>query len=388
MRSKLFVLILVLVALGTTIMTAQEVLQYTPDWEAMAARIVSQLDLQRGEKVLLLGLPGRFEDLVPHLRYAVMQSGGVDLGCLDVLALPIRAEWDTRVLASAANRNQHALKQLLEDVDVVIKLPGARGPAPAYLAVQELLDEGKGRAVHFHWDGAFPVNAQDLPSQTQIDIVYQRALLETDYEGLSAVQKRFEAAMRRAEIHVTTPQGTDLRFRIGDRPVSRGDGDVSARRAAQARTIIDLEVELPAGAVRVAPLEDTVEGTIVFPDSTWNGQPVQNLKLQLQSGEIIGYEANSGREAVTAELESAGSTSRSFRGFALGFNPLLAVPERFAWLPYYGYGAGVVRLSLGANADLGGAVEGGYIRWNFFVDATVTIEGQTWVEDGKLVVSQ
>ena len=53
MRSKLFVPIVVWVTLGTPIMTAQEVLQYTPDWEAMAARIVGLLDLQRGEKVLL-----------------------------------------------------------------------------------------------------------------------------------------------------------------------------------------------------------------------------------------------------------------------------------------------------------------------------------------------
>ena len=53
--------------------------------------------------------------------------------------------------------------------------------------------------------------------------------------------------------------------------------------------------------------------------------------------------------------------------------------------PYYGYGAGVVRLSLGDNSELGGAVGGGYVRWNFFTDTTVTVNGDIWVDDGKLV---
>jgi hypothetical protein len=45
----------------------------------------------------------------------------------------------------------------------------------------------------------------------------------------------------------------------------------------------------------------------------------------------------------------------------------------------------VVRLSLGDNSELGGRVGGGYVRWNFFVDATVRVGDQVWVEDGRLV---
>jgi len=45
----------------------------------------------------------------------------------------------------------------------------------------------------------------------------------------------------------------------------------------------------------------------------------------------------------------------------------------------------VVRLSLGDNSEIGGNVEGDYVRWNFFLDASVSINGETWVEDGRLV---
>ncbi len=70
---------------------------------------------------------------------------------------------------------------------------------------------------------------------------------------------------------MTTPAGTDISFRVGDRPVTRQDGDASALRAAEARNLIDLEVELPAGAVRVAPVLETVEGSIAFPPAMWGG---------------------------------------------------------------------------------------------------------------------
>jgi hypothetical protein len=37
------------------------------------------------------------------------------------------------------------------------------------------------------------------------------------------------------------------------------------------------------------------------------------------------------------------------------------------------------------NTELGGTVGGGYVRWNFFVDATVTVDGEIWVEGGRLL---
>jgi hypothetical protein len=152
------------------------------------------------------------------------------------------------------------------------------------------------------------------------------------------------------------------------------------------RNLIDREVELPAGAIRVAPIEGSVAGTVVFPPSVWGEERTENLTLRFERGVMVSLEAARGAEAALAEIEAAGDAGKAFREFALGFNPLLAIPtsgER--WIPYYGYGAGVVRLSLGDNTELGGAVGGGYVRWNFFVDATVTVDGETWVEGGRLV---
>ncbi len=163
------------------------------------------------------------------------------------------------------------------------------------------------------------------------------------------------------------------------------DGDASRARASKGVVLIDREIELPAGAVRVAPIEESVQGTIVFPPSQWAGRPVADLKIGIANGKVVSSEASSGKEWAEAEMSGAKEAGKAFREFALGLNPLLAVPEENPWIPYYGYGAGVVRLSLGDNTELGGKVTGGYVRWNFFTDTTVTVNGETWVENGKLV---
>jgi leucyl aminopeptidase (aminopeptidase T) len=218
-----------------------------------------------------------------------------------------------------------------------------------------------------------------------MESVYQRAMLQANYEQLSAHQRRFEEAMRGGEVRITSTAGTDIRFRIGDRPVNFQDGDASGARAERGVVLIDREIEIPAGALRVAPLEQSVNGTIAFPPSQWSGKAVTGLILTFEAGTMVEISAESGEEAVAAEMAGAGPAGRAFREFALGFHPLLAVPEENQWIPYYGYGVGVVRLSLGDNSELGGNVRSGYVRLNFFTDTTVTIDGDLWVSDGKMV---
>ena len=360
----------------------------TMDWPAMAERLVAQLDPQPGERILLLARPGNFDDILPHLRYALMEAGAVDLGVVDVLEEPFPEAWDAEVLRRGYAEARAAYKEMFRDVDGAIMMPGARVGQPAYGALQDWLNEGVGRTIHFHWTqngSAFPIPGQPLPGQTAIDAHYQRALLETDYEALAATQREFVQVMRGADVRVTSPIGTDISFRIGDRPVNLQDGDASKARTDQGVILIDREIELPAGSIRVAPLEETVNGVVAFPHSQWDGRPVTGLRITFERGRIVGVTADSGLDAVQAELDGAPAQARAFREFALGFNPLLAVPDRNPWIPYYGYGEGVVRLSLGDNSELGGTVTGGYVRWNFFTDTTVRLDDEVWVRAGRLV---
>ena len=362
--------------------------RFTMEWEALAAHLVGRLDLQPGERFLAVAHPGLFDELIPHLRYEVMKVGGVDLGVIDVLAEPVPAAWSEDVLRDGGLAARDTLAEMLEDVDASIMLPGANPAHPVYAAIQDVLRARRGRTIHFHWlqnGSAFPLPGQPLPPVYTMEATYQRALLEADYDALVAHQRRFERAMRAGEVRITSAAGTDIRFRIGDRPVNFQDGDASAARAGRGVVLIDREIELPAGALRVAPLEESVSGTIAFPPSQWSGKAVTGLILTFEAGNVVAISAESGHEAVEAEMAGAGPAGRAFREFALGFHPLLAVPEENPWIPYYGYGAGVVRLSLGDNSELGGDVRGGYVRWNFFTDTTVSIGGDVWVSDGKLV---
>jgi leucyl aminopeptidase (aminopeptidase T) len=367
----------------------------TLDYPAIAKRLVQQLALRPGERVLSIAHPGTFADLLPYIRYEVMRAGAIDLGVVDVLAEPVPESFDAAVLVKGARDARPQYKEMFRNVDAAIMMPGANTSHPAYLAMQDWLKddlaERRGRrTIHFHWveaGSAYPLAGQPLPARFEIDGLYQRALLATDYASLAAIQRGFAAALKSAEVHITSPSGTDLRFRTGDRPVNLQDGDASQARAARGVVLIDKEIELPAGAIRVAPLEDTIEGTIAFPPSQWDGRPVEGLKLRFSKGRVVDVAAASGRDAVEAEMQRAGDAGRAFREFALGFNPLLAVPERGPWIPYYGYGSGVVRLSLGDNSELGGKVGGGYVRWNFFTDLTVAVGSKTWVRNGKLAAN-
>ena len=379
------------VGFAVVVLTASPLLaqpRLTMDWEAMAEQLVRRLAPAPGEKILLVARPGQFDELVPPLRYALMRAGAIDLGVIDVIEEPYPADWDGELLARNHDAARAVYREMLRDFDGAIMLPGARPDHAVYAALQDLLHEGIGRTIHFHWTqngSAFSIPGQPMPDQAVIDATYQRALLETDYAGLAAAQRRFVEAMRGAEVRVTSPLGTDIRFRIGGRPVNVGDGNASKERTDRGVILIDREIELPSGAIRVAPIEESVNGTIAFPPSQWDGRPVTGLAVRIENGRVAGVTAESGQDAAEAELAGVPEQARAFREFALGFNPLLAVPERNPWIPYYGYGAGIVRLSLGDNSELGGTVTGGYVRWNFFTDTTVTVGGDVWVRDGRLV---
>jgi len=354
------------------------------DFQSISHKIIEQAHLQPGERVLLVVKPGRFDSLAIELKARLEEAGAMYLGIVSVDSIQPQS-WSTDFTNKLRITAKDSLVNVLSSVDLGIMLPGATPANDVYTALQQVLNQGKGRTVHFHWEGAYSINGEPLKMDSKIDSFYQYALLKTDYTALSQKQQQFENAMRSTCVEVSTPEGTNLKFQIRDRPVTKQDGNASMAHMATAKNLIDREVELPSGAIRVAPIEESVEGTIAFPDAMWNNVKAEKVILTFVKGKVTEVNATMNKDSVVAELKAGGDAAYSFREFALGFNPLLKVPADHKWIPYYGYGVGVVRLSLGDNSELGGNVNGNYVRWNFFTNATVKVNGEAWVLEGVMI---
>jgi hypothetical protein len=340
------------------------------DYEGLAAKIVAALKLGQGERVLMRTDPTYFAEIVDPLRQRIRAAGGTPLEPLPV--------------------GKTVTAELVKAADVFVELPisesGRRLTTPeTEILVRWLEQGGTKRELHFHWsDGSR--RADGLPDKhpPEFDRLYESAL-DIDYRALDAAQDRAMEILRLGAARVQTPAGTDLFFRVGVRSFNKQNGDASGERARSAHVRIDREIELPAGVLRVAPIEESVFGQIAIPEARFGTTVAKGIVLQLDNGRITRIRAKEGQEAVEQALSAGGESAYRFREFALGFNPKLG-GFTGPILPYYGYGAGVVRLSLGDNTELGGNVRGGFVRWLFFPDATVHVDFRYLVRDGKLAV--
>jgi hypothetical protein len=342
------------------------------DFEKCANRIVEALQPARGERALLKVDPRIFTPLIPPLQKRLRAAGAHIAGV--ILAEDV---------TSASENEVASMRRLFDNADVFIWLPELhQGTPPAFgQALTEWLDSGRGRAVHFHWNsGSFPIGFVELPSQDHIDNTYLSAL-DVSSQELNRQHQKAISILRSGPVRVMTPEGTDITFEVGDRPFCSQIGDASRERMQQARVRIDRDVELPAGALRVAPVETSANGSVFLP--VW--RPIategRNLMLRFINGHVAVQGVN---DKIDQELTAAGGDARMFREFALGFNPALRVHPEAPFIAYYGYGAGVVRLSLGDNEEMGGANRGGGVYWNFLHNATVIAGDRVLVRDGVL----
>ena len=338
-----------------------------PGYDRLAGHIAGALKLREGERVLARFDPAYFTGILAPLEARVKSA---------------KAAW-LPPLAAADPLGEG----LLESADVFIRLPlggSARQLTPTEEAslVRWVDKGGTRRELHFHWaEGTRLGDGLAAPHPPEFDALYEGAL-DIEYAALDAAQERAIQVLRQGTVRVLTPAGTDLVFRIGLRPFNKQNGDASPERARSARMRVDRHIELPAGALRVAPVEESVAGNIVIPEARFGGTIARRVVLQIDNGRVTRVRAEQGQAEVEAALAAGGEAAHRFREFALGFNPKLTGGPP---VPYYGYGAGVVRLSLGDNEELGGAVRGGFTRWFFCTDATVHVDFRYLVRDGKLV---
>jgi leucyl aminopeptidase (aminopeptidase T) len=179
------------------------------------------------------------------------------------------------------------------------------------------------------------------------------------------------------QVHVTTPFGTDFRFRLDKRPPDFSYGLATEEKAERGEVVF-----LPTGGIEVSAAEDSAEGRIVYDPliRAGNGQ-VENLTLQVARGRIKQFSARSGKDIFDRYLREGTGDENRFAYFGFGLNPKLR----------HGFTQddkvlGSTIVGFGHSGAKGGKNIASGTWWASMTKATVTISGEKVMEDGKLLV--
>ena len=204
-----------------------------------------------------------------------------------------------------------------------------------------------------------------------------------DYSQLQTRGEQIKATIAGGdEIHITNPNGTDLKMRVKGRRVLVSDGIIS--EADQKAGGPSLAAFLPAGEVYTTPVPGSAEGKIVHSRSYFHGKQIDNLTVTVSGGMVTGMTGSGpGYADYKAEYDAIGDERKNQISFVnFGINPNVKLPDSSpvgAWMP-----AGSVSVGFGGNAWAGGENTLSYGNAVFLPGSTVTLDGRTIVEKGAL----
>jgi len=199
--------------------------------------------------------------------------------------------------------------------------------------------------------------------------------LDIDYEELSNLgEKIIKTVKKGGEVHVTCPNGSDLKFRADGRLWMNEDGKSVPKSAPVAKYVHNL----PVGEVYVAPLEDSAYG-VVYP-LTLPGSVFGGLRIEFRGKEKALVSAAKGCESLKSRLEKATGNPYCMGEFAFGTNPcgnvLLTTEKAY----------GTCHVALGQNTWLGGKNECS-VHMDFLIEKpSVTIDEKPILKDGKFMI--
>lgn len=366
------------------------------DLEQLAHRLVTQsAAVKEGEVVLIMGRPHDAE-LLENIAVQVRKVGAFPMieYSSDRLAkrlfFDVPEKYDTQAEGWGT--------KLATVVDVVIGLGNSttenllEGADPKRMAARGKAAEAIGQAFFKNNVRTVDIgnNLYPTPWRAERFGMDEAALarmfwtgINIDYSQLQARGEQVKAALAGGnEVHITNPNGTDLKLRIQGRPVLVSDGLVSAddlKRGGAA-----LAVYLPAGEVYTTPVPGTAEGRIVDSRSFYRGKQIDNLTLTIAGGKVTAMSGSGpGYAGLKAEYDAVQDPRKDLFGYVdLGINPNVRLPASSKvgnWVP-----AGTVTVGTGGNIWAGGDNSVPYGITVFLPGSTLSLDGKVIVENGTL----
>ena len=200
-----------------------------------------------------------------------------------------------------------------------------------------------------------------------------------DYHKVSRREKVLASLLSgKEEVQITSSHGTNLRFKLDNRPVNASDGIVTKEKAKKG-----LITFLPAGGVEVSANEESAEGKVVYDvPIRVKGGSVVGLTLHVKDGDIVKYEARERKEVFKQYLKEGSGDINRFAFFGFGLNPYLR----------HGFTQddkvlGGVTVGFGDSENKDGKNKAeGHEWWASMTRATVTIGDTEVMRDGTLLI--
>jgi len=358
------------------------------DAARMVSRVVALLQPTAGERAILVYDPTYYPELARGFYVELSRAGVYPVIPLTFdppetlrprVANPVEA---VRALMAdpvkAKKREEEVvsmLRPLFEKADIFLWLP-ARQSWPD-LRWERLVGASRARGIHFHWIAA--PEGRSAEEIRTLSRMYEHAVLDTDYVMLSKEQDRLITLIRGQDLQITSPEGTDLRMHVPRQAwFHKDDGDMSPARARQAKSVRDREMEIPVGALRFVPDVGSVEGRLVLKQVPTRDGMAEGVTIQFERGRVVRVRAEKNEAGFRTECESVGGDIDKVGEIVLGTNPLLVASMPSGELPYFGYGAGYLRVSLGDNWESGGTNRSplGRPLWFLLEQASLKAGGQ------------
>jgi aminopeptidase len=227
----------------------------------------------------------------------------------------------------------------------------------------------------------FPTEAQAMEAEMSLaefeELYYSACLIDADdpvgeWKKIAARHKRLIDWMKgRNEVHIEG-EGTDITLEVGDRTWLPADG----------------EANFPDGEVFTGPVETATRGHVTFTyPAEYGGQSVEGIRLEFENGRVVEATARKNEEFLIKTLDTD-EGARVLGELGIGTN--YGIKEFTGSTLLDEKMGGTVHLAVGASYPESGGKNESSVHWDMVCDlrrgGRVTVDGDTLLEDGELVV--
>lgn len=189
----------------------------------------------------------------------------------------------------------------------------------------------------------------------------------------TAQQRLADALMKGREMHITTPQGTDIRF------------GVAGRRWINCRG----HENFPDGEVFTGPIEDATEGVVCFGfPAVHDGHEVRDVRLEFRGGRVVEASASAGEEFLIRMIDQDRG-ARILGELALGTNYDIRRHTRNTLFDEKI--GGTFHMALGAAYPETGGLNRSGLHWDLVCDlrrgGVVRLDGKVISRNGRFAVA-